>query len=83
MGETMAGALVVPGDPYDYAFDLEATALMIIDMQADFCGPGGYVDAMGYDISLTACAIEPIKESAGRGAAQRHDHHSYARRPPP
>lgn len=61
MSETMPGKLVVPADPYDYAFDIATTALVIIDMQADFCGPGGYVDAMGYDLSLTACAVEPIK----------------------
>lgn len=62
MSETMAGSLVVPADPYPYAFDIATTALMIIDMQTDFCGAGGYVDRMGYDLSLTACAIEPIQQ---------------------
>src|SRR4051794_38346462 len=57
----MPGSLVIPADPYPYAFDLASTALIVIDMQIDFCGKGGYVDRMGYDLSLTACAIEPIQ----------------------
>lgn len=47
--------------PYDSRLDPGNTALVIIDMQTDFCGVGGYVDAMGYDLSLTRAPIEPIK----------------------
>ena len=56
----------VESDPYPYPYngDLrpENTVLMIIDMQTDFCGVGGYVDKMGYDLSLTRAPIEPIKK---------------------
>ena len=66
---SMSGSIHVEADPYTYAFDVAHTALIIIDMQADFCGVGGYVDKMGYDISLTACAIDPIKQVLAKARA--------------
>jgi nicotinamidase-related amidase len=60
----------VDADPYRWPWngDLRPanTALVVIDMQTDFCGPGGYVDKMGYDISLTRAPIEPIRRLMAR-----------------
>jgi nicotinamidase-related amidase len=67
----------VDADPYPWPYngDLrpDNTALMVIDMQADFCGPGGYVDQMGYDLSQVRAPIEPIR--AMLAAARARGYH--------
>ncbi len=55
----------VPAQPYSWPFDgdlrPENTALIIIDMQIDFCGKGGYIDGLGYDLTNARATIEPIR----------------------
>lgn len=46
--------------PYDGALQPSNTTLIVIDMQTDFCGKGGYIDLLGYDISGTRAPIQPI-----------------------
>jgi nicotinamidase-related amidase len=67
----------IAADPYPWPYngDLcpENTALIVIDMQTDFCGKGGYIDLLGYDISLTRACIEPIARVLA--AFRKHGYH--------
>jgi nicotinamidase-related amidase len=60
----------VPAQPYAWPFDgdlrAQNTALIIIDMQTDFCGKGGYIDGLGYDLTNARATIEPIKSVLAR-----------------
>ena len=77
----------IAADPYPWPFDGDLrpgnTALLVIDMQTDFCGIGGYVDRMGYDLSLTRAPIAQIQSvlEAMRGAGFHVIHTREGHRP--
>ena len=85
--ESIAAERYVAADPYPWPYngDLrpQNTALIVIDMQTDFCGVGGYVDKMGYDLSLTRAPIEPIKRTLAAMRAAGLPRHPHPRGPSP
>ena len=54
----------VNSEPYPWPFDgdlrTQNTALMIIDMQHDFCSPGGFIDRLGLPYAGTRAVIPTI-----------------------
>lgn len=51
----------VPGQPQALALDLAASALVVVDMQNDFCSPGGWLDHAGVDPAPLRSPIEPLQ----------------------
>ena len=46
--------------PQNIRLDLNQTALIIVDMQNDFCTPGGWLDHVGVDYAAARTPIEPL-----------------------
>ena len=54
--------ITVPADTKTLKFDLAKTAILIIDMQNDFCHPDGWLGhVVGVDVNLTRRAIAPLQ----------------------
>ena len=51
----------IDAEPYEFAFDPRATALVIIDMQRDFVLPGGFGEALGNDVTPLQKVIAPCR----------------------
>ncbi|PHQ45101.1 hypothetical protein DJ68_14770 [Halorubrum sp. C3] len=54
--------LEVDADPYEFEFDPEKTALMVVDMQRDFIEEGGFGEYLGNDVSRLRKAVEPTQK---------------------
>ncbi|MEM9153783.1 MAG: cysteine hydrolase family protein [Cyanobacteria bacterium P01_F01_bin.33] len=58
---TATSTIAIPARPDLFTMSLENTALVAIDMQNDFCSPGGWADCKGFDVSLTQKPIAPLQ----------------------
>ncbi len=47
--------------PQDLRLDLTRTACLVIDMQNDFCTPGGWLDHIGVDVAPARAPVAPLK----------------------
>jgi nicotinamidase-related amidase len=51
----------VSAEPQRITVDLNRTAVVVIDMQNDFCTPGGWLDHIGVDVTPARGPIEPLR----------------------
>jgi nicotinamidase-related amidase len=53
--------LTLRAEPQTVTLDLHRTALVVIDMQNDFCAKGGWVDHLGADYTPDRAPIDPLR----------------------
>ncbi len=53
--------ITVNAAPRPFTFEVQRSALLVIDMQHDFCSPGGYVDHSGADVKMLRRPIPIIQ----------------------
>ncbi|HUC61277.1 MAG TPA: isochorismatase family cysteine hydrolase [Alphaproteobacteria bacterium] len=49
-------------EPASLRLDLNRTAILVIDMQNDFCAPGGWMDRRGVDLAAVQAPMAPLKK---------------------
>ncbi len=54
-------AISIDAEPQRVVFDANRSALVIVDMQNDFCAKGGYLDYRGVDYTADRAPIRPLK----------------------
>jgi nicotinamidase-related amidase len=59
-GSKEAQAARIKALPQNIIIDLKRTALIVIDMQNEFCSPDGWLAAMGADVSGAKAPVGPI-----------------------
>ena len=48
--------ITIDANPFEYPFDIDHVALICIDMQRDFCLPGGFAESLGNELkNVTPC----------------------------
>lgn len=79
----MSARVRVNAKPGCFEFALQRTALLVIDMQRDFCCPGGFGEALGNDISNVRTIIPVVAHvlSACRSAEVAIIHTREGHRP--
>jgi nicotinamidase-related amidase len=55
-------AVTIPCAPQAVTVDLHRSAAIVIDMQNDFCAPGGWVDHIGADYRPDRAPIAPLQQ---------------------
>lgn len=58
--------VTIAAEPQLVTIDLERTALLVIDLQNDFCAKGGWVDSLGLDYTPDRAPIEPVRRLVPR-----------------
>lgn len=53
--------LELPAEPQRVVIDLARTAMIIVDMQNDFCHPDGWLASIGVDVASTRQTIRPLQ----------------------
>ena len=52
----------LPAEPYPLELELSRTALLLVDIQNDFCMPGGWAELAGLDFRRAAGILPPVKD---------------------